>query len=969
MVKYILWGLFLVRIAAIVSAQTNRISWEYNYDHFGIKSGLPSSESYQVHQDQSGLLWVLTDRGVVRYDGFEFQKYTIENGLCDNVNFRISEDSNGGVWFLGYNGLLSVFKDGKMQAYKYNHLLKKTFSVAQNAHISFCVLKDHSLIYSLYGKRMMIRISENGKIERLSDKFPTTTGFYEFGDELVYFNRSKTSHLDNMFFIRNQKRFFAGKVHNNGVCRAKKHKGYSFIMTDLKLYLNDQQQFKLLSGDLEVISLDTDKEFLYVGFYKAGMKKYRFDPQTKSLIFVQHYLPDYSVTSAFKDLNNTLWITTLEKGLFSISDEAFRQLAINEKILSEEVRFIYGNKKKVVIAHYVGKWQQLYPPYLCKDVGKIFRRFNLLPVNDGFAFQKNVVDWSDWRDVDWSDWKDVDATYASNPNYVNGSFVVGINFFATEIIEVNGKEEYRIDLKPAREYNLSRAYVWFHVMEHKKVFIVYDSGLMVFDIKNSKTSGKYRPVLNKAVKKLKYNPFWGLIAISDTEGLFRIDMNKETASVFASNLNLGKQLLNMFFDEKNRLWVVSERGLFLLAKKNNQVVCQKFINKKLLSSAEVTDLYAYNDVLYLATKFGVQKIDVSRVKKESKECPVKIFSIRTFSNNKELDQTEKIPANTDLIKINLLNKNLDRNATYKYRFGKDQTWIKSDKGEIILNNPSAGKYDLELTYLNALGTWSKPVQIAAFEVEKNIFLRWYFILFYVASVMILFYIVLKLSIQYVNKKNYIFNRMIELEQMALSAQMNPHFIFNSLNSIHSFLLYEENENAERYLIRFSKLIRQTLSNSRMSYITVEEEYEMLKNYILLEQMRFKSTFTFEIDCDLKRLPFHPFIPPMLIQPYVENAIIHGLIKREEGAKLFLKFYMEDQLLHVLIEDNGIGYSESMKRQRDTGHKSYGTQITEERLKSLKGKNKEGYSVAISNVDDSNPEFPGTRVILTIPIPN
>ncbi|MNJ97338.1 putative sensor-like histidine kinase [compost metagenome] len=144
---------------------------------------------------------------------------------------------------------------------------------------------------------------------------------------------------------------------------------------------------------------------------------------------------------------------------------------------------------------------------------------------------------------------------------------------------------------------------------------------------------------------------------------------------------------------------------------------------------------------------------------------------------------------------------------------------------------------------------------------------------------------------------------------------------------------------------------------------------MLKNYILLEQMRFKSTFTFEIDCDLKRLPFHPFIPPMLIQPYVENAIIHGLIKREEGAKLFLKFYMEDQLLHVLIEDNGIGYSESMKRQRDTGHKSYGTQITEERLKSLKGKNKEGYSVTISNVDDSNPEFPGTRVILTIPIPN
>ncbi|MNU52249.1 Sensor histidine kinase YehU [compost metagenome] len=380
-------------------------------------------------------------------------------------------------------------------------------------------------------------------------------------------------------------------------------------------------------------------------------------------------------------------------------------------------------------------------------------------------------------------------------------------------------------------------------------------------------------------------------------------------------------------------------------------------------------MYAYDDVVYLATKFGVQKIDVPQMKKEPSECPVQLFSIRAFSNNKELDQTNKIPANTDLIKINLLNKNLTRNITYRYRFGKDQTWIKSDKGEIILNNPSAGKYDLEVSYLNSFDTWLKPKQIAAFEVEKNVFLRWYFIVFYVVSVIVLFYIILKLSIQYVNKKNYILNRMIELEQMALSAQMNPHFIFNSLNSIHSFLLYEENENAEKYLIRFSKLIRQTLTNSRMSYITVEEEYEMLKNYILLEQMRFKNTFAFEIDCDLKNLPFHPFIPPMLIQPYVENAIIHGLIKRSEGGELFLKFYMEDKFLKVLIQDNGIGYSESMKRQRDTGHKSYGTQITEERLKSLKGKNKEAYSVTIGNVDESNAEFPGTRVVLTIPILN
>ncbi len=960
LIKYIVCGLFLVGIALSGSAQTNHISWEYNYDHFGIKNGLPSSETYQVYQDKSGLLWILTDRGVVKYDGFAFQKYTTENGLCDNVNFRIAEDENGGVWFLGYNGLLSVFREGKMNAYRYNHLLKKNVPIGQNAFISFCIEKDNSLIYSVYGRKTILRISENGKIERLSDKFPRSVFFFEFGKELLCVQASKTLSPDRIDFVRNGKTFFAGNLHLNGVTRAKKYKGYHFIMTEMKLYLQDGHRFKLLLGGKQVISLDSDEHFLYVGFYKGGMTKYLFDPKKKTLIPVQDYLSDYSVTSTFKDLNNTLWITTLENGLFSLPDEAFKQLKVNDNILSEEVRFINGHKSKVIITHYVGKWQQLYPPYLCKDVGKIFHHLNLLPVNNGFVFKKNVVNWNDWKDVDA-------ATYDFNPKYVNGSFVVGISQLGTEIIETNGTSKYSLDIKPAREYDLTRSYVWFYLMQRKKIFVVYDTGINVFSIKNSKTSGKYRTVLNKGVKMLKYNPVWGLLAVTDTDGLFSINMQKESASKLAANLNLGEQLLNIFFDEKNRLWVVSEKGVFSLVRKNNRVVCHRFINKKLLSSAEITDLYVYNDVVYLATKFGVQKIDVSKMKKELPDCPVNVFTIRTFSKNRELGQTKIISVNTDLIKINLLNRNLTKNTTYRYRFGKDQTWIKSDKGEIILNNPPAGKYDLEVSYLNNFNVWSKPALIGGFEVERTIFLRWYFLVLYALIVIFLFSIILKLSIRYVNKKNYILNRMIELEQMALSAQMNPHFIFNSLNSIHSFLLFEENENAEKYLIRFSKLIRQTLGNSRKQYITLEEEGEMLKNYILLEQMRFKSTFTFDIDCNLKRLPAHPFIPPMLIQPYVENAIIHGLNKRLEGGELFLKFYVEDKFLKVLVQDNGIGYSASMKSQRDTGHKSYGTQITEERMKSLKGKNKEEYSVTVSNMDVSNLEFPGTRVILTIPI--
>lgn len=959
MIKQILYGLFFFGIATLAFTQTNRISWEFNYDHFGIENGLPSSESYQVYQDRSGLLWILTDRGVVRYDGFEFHKYTVENGLCDNVNFRVVEDENGGVWFVGYNGLLSVFKDGRMHAYKYNQVLEKSIPVGRNTNISLHVNKDNSIVYGVF-KKDVISVSKEGRVKILSRNLSNNSYFFEFGAELLPFKKLANQNPDPTFFIWNNRRFFAGKLLLVGTVRAKKHKGHYFVMSDVKLYGSDNKNFKLLSGDQEVISLDSDKHFLYVGLYKNGMKKYRFNPKTKEFILVQHYLPNYSVTSACTDFNGALWISTLEKGTFVIYDEAFKQLAINGKKITEEIRFINGNKDKIIMTHYVGKWQQLYAPFLCKDAGKMVYKYNLLPFREGFVFERGVVDWSDW--------KDVDATCIANPNYVSDSSVIGTGRYLGQIIEMKERSSIFYDLHHIYKTKLLGAYLWFYLTD-KRIFILFDEGVFVFDVKDSKIDSKFRPVLRKRISQLEYNKVWGLIAYSSSEGIFHIDTESEKSSEFAQNPELGKQILNAFFDEKNRLWVASEKGLFLLVKENGKVAVRFFLNRNLLSSGEITDLYSYNDVIYLATKFGVQKIDFRKVMQEKRNCPLGVCSIRAFANNKELPRNKIFPAKTDLIKISLSNKNLNKLTTYRYRFGKDETWVKSSKGEIIVNNPGDGEFNLEVSYLNTFNKWSKSKYLTSFTVEKIIFLRWYFILFYVVLIVVLFYIVLKLSIQSVNKKNYMLNRMMELERMALAAQMNPHFIFNSLNSIHSFLLYEENENAEKYLIRFAKLIRQTLSNSRVSYIAIEEEYETLMNYMLLESMRFKDVFTFRIDCDLKQLPSYPCIPPMLIQPYVENAILHGLVKRTNGGELILKFYQEGELLKVMITDNGLGYSKSKKKKSGSDHKSYGTQITGERLKSLQGTSKNAFTVSISNMDESNLEFPGTRVILTIPIPN
>lgn len=959
LVKYLLRSLFFVCFGNGLVAQSSQISWEYNYDHFGIENGLPSSETYQVHQDRSGLLWILTDRGVVRYDGFRFEIFTVESGLSDNVNFRIVEDPNGGVWFVGLNGLLSVYKNGEMHPYQFNHILKKTFSIGRNVLTSFYVEKDNSIVYGIV-KTKVISISPKGKVTELI-KGPRTNHVYVFENEnkFVICDYSMTLADIPVILYRDGKSRFMGKIAYGGTVRMKKYHGEYFATSNRKLYVLENKRFRVLPSESEVISLDTDGEFLYIGYYKNGMKKFRFNSQTRELIFVADYLPDYSISSVCKDQNGGLWITTLEKGVFVLYDEAFTQLSIGGSPVDEEIRFVIGNKDKVVITHYVGKWQQLYPPYLLKNYGKTLDWSTLVPFKNGFAFQKDQLDWSDWPEVDDS--------YEYAPHHTNATSVFGIRKDARSIEMITGKKREVFDLKPILRHQIAGIYLWFHLVPHKKVFFLLNEGVFVFDLTTAPSQGDYKRILHKRISQMKYHEDWGLLVYSNVEGLYHVDVETEKATRFAPEANLGKQILSISFDEKSRLWVASEKGLHLLEKKNGKISVKLFLNRDLLSSREITSIYSYNNILYLATKFGVQKIDFLKVKQQRSKNPIKLLSIRAFANNKLLPESKAYASKTDLIRISLANADLCTRNIYRYRFRNDQTWTKSDKSEITLNDPADGKYDLEVSYLKLNNEWSEPKHLLTFEVEKVIFLRWYFILLYLVLMGVVFFIVLKYTVRAVNRKNQLLNRMVELERMALAAQMNPHFIFNSLNSIHSFLLYEENENAEKYLLRFAKLIRQTLANSRMSYITIEEEYETLKNYILLEKMRFKNMFQFTIDCDLRQLPAHPCIPPMLIQPYVENAILHGLVKRPEGGELLLKFYQEDEVLKVWIEDNGIGYSESKREKSDSKHKSYGTQITEERLKSLRGKNNSAYTVSVSNVNPSDSQFPGTRVIITIPI--
>lgn len=198
--------------------------------------------------------------------------------------------------------------------------------------------------------------------------------------------------------------------------------------------------------------------------------------------------------------------------------------------------------------------------------------------------------------------------------------------------------------------------------------------------------------------------------------------------------------------------------------------------------------------------------------------------------------------------------------------------------------------------------------------------------------------------------------------------MNPHFIFNSLNSIQSFLVYNENDLAEKYLQMLSQLIRMTLNNSRESEVTIQQEMDVLTKYLELEKMRFKDRFDFQFNSSLAHSELQRYIPPMLIQPFVENSIIHGLRGLEGMGQLTINFkeLMNNRLL-VEVIDNGIGYPEETKDQSIPTHKSYGMQITSERLTLFKEKYKAEFDFKIEHLRNESGMSKGIKVTLLIPV--
>ncbi len=322
------------------------------------------------------------------------------------------------------------------------------------------------------------------------------------------------------------------------------------------------------------------------------------------------------------------------------------------------------------------------------------------------------------------------------------------------------------------------------------------------------------------------------------------------------------------------------------------------------------------------------------------------------------------------IKFNVQPNNAhDAKLYFRYKLvGQDKTWTNANgRKEAFFTSINPGKYSFEVES-SANSNFSETSKaVFHFKITSPFWLTWWFWVLFCLGVLAIVIFVARYRINQLNQKLLLENALANSERKALRLQMNPHFVFNALDAISGFIFKNEAKEAVRYLGSFAKLMRITLESSRETLVPLQNEMQLLKNYIDLEQLRFNNKFSYEIEIDEELDPYDILLPPMLLQPFVENAIIHGL-KHKEGNDGFLKIAFKDVDNHLLctITDNGVGRKKSGELNAHRNKTSLATSITEERIDLLAKSLGERVIFTITDLFSKTGEATGTEVVISFP---
>lgn len=982
--------LLLVLSSGFLPGQTNALV-PGGFRRILVANGIPSSEVYETYQDRAGYLWLATDAGVCRYNGISFTTYTTLNGLPDNTVFHIKEDSEGTIWVQAFTGEVAYFRNNRFWQIEGNKGLRQLFGSGQKTqYTSFIDPQDNIVVGGLYigGCYILLKKENYTTLHHLNSPFALparrqiwtdTLGYwYAMGESFTvtdpYIEVIHHGHLLRMPVGNSVSG--AASINMRVLLDKKQHLYFSYGATVYEVDTAGNVELHEFPGMVISIVQDASGD-TWVGMLEKGTMRYPDGDLSQPGI---RYLHGYSVACVMQDSEKGYWFSTVGKGLLYRAGLEFNYCTVSEGLPPFNIYAMKPLDKDRVM---LGQAFNTVTLISLKAAGAFAIKSGSVGVRDELAVETvGIFHGKPFCNTDQTYYIDSalrPLAVSKTANHFKGhtvhpgddtllSYTLSvITWMNTELREV--KSVACTDRMTCLCYQGNTLWVGGMTGLWK-----YENGGVVY-------YGNRYTGLNARIDDMATDRKNRLWISTRGDGVFVLDNEKVHHFDMGSGLS-SNTCRSITSDEQNNIWVATNHGISVLSGYNSVTGAANITHFDVtdgLLSDEVRFIEVEDGTVWMASPEGICWAPTNKLLTNLTPPPVYVTAI--INGNDSLPVTDTIVLDYDYSdkRTRFICEGISlRNAaklSFRYQLqGSIDYWVTTQSNEITFGNLPPGDYTFILYALNGNGIAStEPVTVHIHVNTPFTQTWWFYSLLAIGSALILFLLArmranaIRLKAAAKSEEE---QRMSELRMSALRAQMNPHFIFNAINSIQHYILNNDSEKAYSYLAKFSKLIRLVLDQSQSKTITLKQELEMLGLYLELEKLRFEQPIevTVHIAPNIDQGAIR--LPGMLIQPYVENAIWHGLLPLEgrDGILTITISEENDQLL-IAIEDNGVGRAGMEDTQKQPKRQSYGMLITSERLKLMGRSDFTVNRVAIIDLRDPLDKPRGTRVEITISLAN
>lgn len=949
------------------------------FRNYNTQDGLPSSETYCIEQDKRGYVYIGTDRGLARFDGRHFETVTTKDGLVNNSIFTLLEDK-GKLWYQTYSSLVGYLQSDTAYTYTHNAVIRKIMHSGLWSNIA---LNKNGLLY--LNKRIVEKGYEIVGVDAPVSKHLSVPLDADYAH--IYITSGRRWLRAGPDSVKKVKLFSleTGRLLQEfepdsrvvqstvPICGYRKHDAIWLLYKDV-YKLQGQTHSKIITCDDPALYMLVDKEEnVWLGYQNKGLVLYRKnDNYSRAIRLLDHH----SVSGMLEDHEGGLWFTTLEHGVYYLPPGFLLAYDVRTGLTPAKVRQINFNGKETAVlqsdfclwAFKNGTDNSWYKP-----LGKNLI-LGLAMTNGYFYFAKPYT----WKPV--SERSQYIRINTSKILYA-GKYIWTITQNRLFRFEQNG-------LPAKKQITVNVPFlICLKEIQNDKLLLGGLDGLFLYE-----NNQLQRLPLNKTVYKERMSDIQELdkdhwIIATSGQGLLVLD--KYTYRI-VRHITDADGLKNMICnvvrcDAEGVVWVGTNKGLYkiehILDKPKTRIQWAD-VNDG-INSNEINDICIINQDLWLGTSQGVSIFPRKKNLQYEDSIPILIQKLTVNGKIFNKGTLPRLNYKQNNISINFIGLNYHYASVLRYRYrllrtGKE-SWSYTTDPVVNYNDLPPGNYTFE--YGAITPNQGKKIFTAAlpFVIAPPFWLTWWFILLLLIALVCCMFLFIHYRVQSIRKQVKLKTDLGVYRDKALRDQMSPHFIYNALNTIQNYILKHDTDMSVSFLSKFSRLMRLIFNNTVQEVVTLQKDLEALQLYVEMESIRFPGKLMSHLPEPLPESLKQALIPPLLLQPFVENAILHGLLPKHVPGNIWLTIEQENNCILIRIKDDGIGRAAAakIKARKKTflngkdipagTRKHTGTSITIARIAQAWGKSPAQSQFKTTDLFDPDGNPSGTLIEFYLPL--